>query len=276
MSSSLRIAFIGGGNMARALASGLLGTHCDARDLHVIDVDDATCEAWQARGVSTARQADERLGDFPIWVFCVKPQVLHTVAEHCRPFLQPNTLVISVAAGITAATLSRWLGTAAQPWSRLVRCMPNTPALIGAGIAGLLALDGVDAADKANAQRLLEAVGQAVWVDSDAQIDAVTALSGSGPAYVFLFLQALVDGGVALGLSPEQARQLALATVDGAERLARDSQESLAQLREHVTSPGGTTAAALAVLHDAGFAPAVGKAMQAAYDRAVALSRAAS
>ncbi|MFA5520273.1 MAG: pyrroline-5-carboxylate reductase [Castellaniella sp.] len=273
MTRTLKIAFIGGGNMATALASGLIGTHCAADDIHVVDVDAGSLAAWQARGASTAPAADERLAAHPIWVFCVKPQVLREVVKACRPFLQADTLVISVAAGIAASTLAGWLGEPQRPWQRLVRCMPNTPALIGAGAAGLMALDGVNARDKVNAQTLLEAVGQAIWVESDAQIDAVTALSGSGPAYVFLFLQALIEGGTALGLSTDQSRRLALATVDGATRLAAASSDELAVLRARVTSRGGTTAAALQVMGDAGFETIVHAAMVAARDRAVALSQ---
>lgn len=272
MTQTLKIAFIGGGNMATALASGLIGTHCAADDVHVVDVDAASLAAWRERGATTALAADDQLAAHPIWVFCVKPQILHGVVKACRPFLQADTLVISVAAGIAANTLADWLGEPQRPWQRLVRCMPNTPALIGAGAAGLLALDGVTARDKANAQTLLEAVGQAIWVESDAQIDAVTALSGSGPAYVFLFLQALIEGGIALGLSADQSRRLALATVDGATRLADASPDDLAVLRARVTSRGGTTAAALQVMDDAGFESIVKAAMIAARDRAVALS----
>src|SRR5699024_164141 len=139
-----------------------------------------------------------------VWILSVKPQYLKEAVQACKPFLQDNTLVVSVAAGIASTTLSQWLGSASQPWTRLVRCMPNTPALIGAGASGLLALDGVTSHDRKISEQLLRSVGQVVWVDTDDQIDAVTALSGSGPAYVFLFLQALIDGAVKLGLSPDQ------------------------------------------------------------------------
>src|SRR5690606_39676829 len=202
-----------------------------------------------------------------IWVFAVKPQVMKETVARCKPFLRPETLVISIAAGIKSDTLAGWLGHEA-PWTRLVRCMPNTPALIGAGVSGLLALDGVSEDDKAVAQLLLKAVGEVVWVDSDEQLDAVTALSGSGPAYVFLFLEALIQGGIELGLSAEQSRKLALATLHGATQLAALSPETPATLRERVTSKGGTTAAALAVFEQQGFATLVQRAMQSAYDRA--------
>jgi pyrroline-5-carboxylate reductase len=187
--------------------------------------------------------------------------------------LRPDTLVISIAAGIPSGTLARWLGEPGRPWQRLVRCMPNTPALVGAGITGLMALPGVSEDDRAVAQQMLRAVGETVWVDDDAALDAVTALSGSGPAYVFLFLEALLQGGKDLGLNGEQARKLALATLSGATQLAALSPESPATLRERVTSKGGTTAAALAVFQQRDFAGIVRQAMVAARDRAAELAR---
>lgn len=273
MNTELNIAFIGGGNMATALASGLIGKQCGAHNIHIVDVQPDVLERWKPKGVSTSDKADEALASRRVWIFSVKPQYLKQVVQDCKPFLQPDTLVISVAAGIPSTTLSQWLGSAEQPWSRLVRCMPNTPALIGAGAAGLLALGGVSDHDKAIADQLLKSVGQTVWVDSDDDIDAVTALSGSGPAYVFLFLQALIEGGVRLGLTEAQARALAFATVDGATQLASLSPEDLVTLRQRVTSEGGTTAAALHVFNQEGFVEATQKAMQAAYDRAAELAQ---
>lgn len=272
MNHELKPAFIGGGNMATALASGIIGKRCDAHDIHVIDTDATTRRAWADKGVSVAGEPDAGLAARRIWIFCVKPQHLKAVALACRPFLHPETLVISVAAGISSATLAAWLGTPGQPWTRLVRCMPNTPALVGAGATGLMALEGVSENDKAVADELMRSVGQVVWVESDADIDAVTALSGSGPAYVFLFLDALISGGVQLGLSHEQAQRLAHATLEGANQLAASSHEDLATLRERVTSKGGTTAAALAELEHHGFAQSVRKAMAAAHARAAELS----
>lgn len=273
MNTELNLAFIGGGNMATALATGLIGKHCQAANIHVVDIADSVQDRWRAKGATAAGQPDGTLSSRRIWVLSVKPQYLQQAVLACKPFLQPDTLIISVAAGISAATLSRWLGQDNQPYTRLVRCMPNTPALIGAGVSGLYALNGATKSDRELADTLLSAVGQVVWVESDAQIDAVTALSGSGPAYVFLFLQSLIEGATQLGLSPEQARTLALATVDGATRLAGQSDEDLVTLRERVTSRGGTTAAALAVLEAQGFAPSVRQAMQAAHNRAAELAK---
>lgn len=273
MNHELNLAFIGGGNMASALASGLIGKRCGAGDVHIIDVNESVLAQWREKGTSVATAPNSALSGQRVWVFAVKPQVMRETVAACKPFLQPDTLVISIAAGISSQTLSDWLGEPGKPWTRLVRCMPNTPALIGAGAAGLLALPGVTEQDKAQAQLLFRAVGQVTWVDNDEQIDAVTALSGSGPAYVFLFLEALIDGAVKLGLSAEQARTLALATLNGATQLAALSPETPATLRERVTSKGGTTAAALDIFNQQHFAAVVQQAMQAAFDRAADLSQ---
>lgn len=272
MNTELDLAFIGGGNMATALAGSLIGTQCQASDVHIVDISPDVLERWKAKGTTVAEKPDKALASKRVWIFSVKPQYLKQAVQACKPFLHPDTLVISVAAGISATTLSRWLGTPNQPWTRLIRCMPNTPALIGSGVSGLLALAGTTDTDRQLANTLFQAVGQVVWVGSDDAIDAVTALSGSGPAYVFLFLQSLIDGAKDLGLSEPQARALALATVDGATRLASLSEDDLTTLRKRVTSEGGTTAAAIAILERDGFADSVHQAMRAAYTRAVQLA----
>lgn len=274
MTQELTIAFIGGGNMATALAAGLIGKRCGAHDVHVIDKNPAVLDRWAQQGVSVAQAPDATLAGRRVWILAVKPQFLKEAVESCRPFLVPDTLVVSVAAGIPARAIGAWLaGPDGRPHTRLIRCMPNTPALIGSGASGLMALDGVTQDDRLVAQQMLGAVGEAVWVQDDAQIDAVTALSGSGPAYVFLFIEALIQGAVRQGLTDDQARTLALATLNGATQLAALSHESLAVLRERVTSKGGTTAAALKVLDARGFAAIVQQAMDAARDRAAELSR---
>ena len=266
MKNELSIAFIGGGNMAAALASGLAGKVCPAGNIHVIDINEEA-HAWQARGMTTATAADEALARCRVWVFAVKPQNMKDVVASTRQWLRPDTLVVSVAAGIRADTLAGWLGTPEQPFRRLVRCMPNTPALVGAGMTGLAALDGVGQEDRELAASLLASVGDVVWVADDAALDGVTALSGSGPAYVFLFLEALIAGGQKVGLTAEQARQLALGTLAGATKLAAESSEPPSVLRERVTSKGGTTAAALASFGAAGFAGIVEDALAAAARR---------
>ena len=266
------VAFIGGGNMANALVSGLLGQGCAPSQLHVLEVAEGLREQWRARGISVASTPDASLSAQQVWIFAVKPQQMREVVLQCKPWLKPDTLVISIAAGISLESLSTWLGSPEQPYARVVRCMPNTPALVRAGVTGMAAVKGLSQAETDIATNLLSAVGQVVWVDHDQAIDAVTALSGSGPAYVFLFLESLMAGAQALGLSAEQARTLALATLAGSTKLAAESTETPAVLRERVTSKGGTTAAALEVFAQKQFATIVAQAMSAANDRAAELS----
>ena len=273
MNHELTIAFIGGGNMASALGSGLIGKRCGAHDVHVIDIQAEALQSWKEQGCSTATAADETLTRHRIWVLAVKPQFMKEAVASLRPYLQDDTLVVSIAAGISAETLGLWLGTPEQPWTRVVRAMPNTPALIAAGATGLMAGAGVSDAERAQVELLFKAVGEFVWVKDDQAIDAVTALSGSGPAYVFLFLEALIAGAVEQGMDSAQARRLALATLNGATQLAGLSHEDLSTLRERVTSKGGTTAAALQVFSDRDFTGTVRAAMQAAATRAGELSR---
>ncbi|MCX5591812.1 pyrroline-5-carboxylate reductase [Alcaligenes endophyticus] len=267
-----KLAFIGAGNMAWALASGLLGKRFGGSDVLAIDPYPASLENWKEHGVRTQAEVGPELSQQRVWVLAVKPQVMQEVVTACAPYLREDTLVISVAAGIPAETIASWLSVD-KPFNRVIRCMPNTPAFIGCGITGLMALPGVDEADREIARQLLKSVGEVVWVENDAAIDAVTSLSGSGPAYVFLFLEALIKGGIEQGLSPEQARQLALATLNGATQLATLSPEEPSVLRERVTSKGGTTAAALDVLNQAGFVTTVTQAMAAARQRAADMAR---
>jgi pyrroline-5-carboxylate reductase len=270
---SLKIAFIGGGNMATALAGGLAGKLCAAGDIHVIDPVEACLAAWRGRGASAAAAPNARLRASPVWVYAVKPQQMREAVAATRPWLGADTLVISVAAGLRADTLADWLGEPGRPWRRLVRCMPNTPALVGAGITGLAALSGAGQADRELAARLLQAVGETVWVEGDAALDAVTALSASGPAYVFLFLEALMSGGLKMGLGAEQSRRLALGMAAGAVKLAAQSEDAPSVLRQKVTSQGGTTAAALAVFEQAGFTAIVEQALLAADQRSRELAQ---
>lgn len=271
MNKDLSIAFIGGGNMASALGQGLAGDVVSADHIHVVEINEAAHGIWRERGATVASAPDERLAACDVWVYAVKPQVMREVVAQTRPWLR-DTLVISIAAGLRSDTLAAWLGTPAAPWSRLVRSMPNTPALIGAGVSGLTASAGASAEDRDIATQLFGAVGEVVWVDDDAALDAVTALSGSGPAYVFLVLQALIDGGTALGLSTGQARQLALATLAGSTRLAAQSDDTPDILRERVTSKGGTTAAALKVMQEGGLSGILVEGMRAAAERAREMS----
>lgn len=268
-----KLAFIGAGNMAWALASGLLGKRCGGDDVLAIDVNPQALVPWQEQGVRTQADIGPELAGQRVWVFAVKPQVMKEIVQACAPYLQKDTLVISVAAGISADSIASWLSTPDRPFRRVIRCMPNTPAFIACGITGLMALADADQADRDIAQQLLKSVGEVVWVADDAAIDAVTSVSGSGPAYVFLFLEALIQGGIDQGLSPAQARQLALATFNGATQLASLSPEAPSVLRERVTSKGGTTAAALEVFEQAGFSAIVQKAVAAARLRASEMAR---
>lgn len=270
---TIKLAFIGGGNMASAISAGLIGKRCAAQDILVIDPNQEVRERWQQQGAQSRAELTSALSQQRIWVFAVKPQQMKAVVQQCQPFIRPNTLVISVAAAIAAQDIAQWLGQPEQPHNRVIRCMPNTPAFIGCGATGLMALEGVVPEDKNIAEMLFKTIGEYVWVKDDAAIDAVTALSGSGPAYVFLFLEALIQGGIDQGLTANQARKLAFATVSGATELAALSPLPLAQLRTNVTSEGGTTAAALAVLNQQQFSSTVQQAMAAAKQRAAELAQ---
>jgi pyrroline-5-carboxylate reductase len=263
MQSKLKIAFIGGGNMAQALIGGLAGKLTAATNIHVIDVMPSTLKLLSERfGVTTATAPSDALSMSDVIVLAVKPQQLREVVSTIKPFLT-SQLVLSIAAGIRAADISRWLGG----HQAIVRTMPNTPALIGKGITGAYAMAGVSELQKQSADALLRAVGETVWVTDEAQIDAVTAISGSGPAYVFYFIEAMQQAATELGLSAEQGRQLAQATFAGAAGLASQSDEPVSLLRERVTSKGGTTYAALTSMEASGVKAALVKALHAAADR---------
>ena len=237
--------------MGRALIGGLLASGLSAKQMAVVEPFTATAEKLKADFslaiVNSIEQLhfDSKLEH--VVVMAVKPQdfkqVALSLAPHLKTIAADRLLIISIAAGIRLSSMASWLGH-----SRCVRAMPNTPALIGMGITGLCADPSVDAQACSKAAALCNAVGQSIWVSDENLIDAVTALSGSGPAYVFAFLEALQSGGEKLGLDPASARALAYATLQGAAQLAVNSAESAASLREKVTSKGGTTAAALAVL----------------------------
>jgi pyrroline-5-carboxylate reductase len=267
--SSVRIAFVGGGNMASALIGGLIARGAAASRLAVIDPSDAQRASLASRfGIATHAAPSVAALDTDVVVLAVKPQQMREAVAAVAPHLR-EPLVLSVAAGVRAADLSRWLGGGA----RIVRTMPNTPALVGLGATGLAAHPGTRDADRRLAESILGAVGITVWVDDESKLDAVTALSGSGPAYVFRFIEAMIDGGVASGLSPEQARRLALQTALGAAQLAATSDEPPSVLRERVTSRGGTTAAGLAVMAQQGLPATVAAAIAAACRRSEELGR---
>jgi pyrroline-5-carboxylate reductase len=263
----MRIAFLGGGNMGSALVGGLLGRGFDAGAISVIEVSAAARERLAAQyRVHVSGAPDEATRAADTVVLAVKPQDMRAALAALAP-LAPHQVALSIAAGLRLPDISRWLGG----HRRLVRAMPNTPALIGAGIAGLYALPEVSAAERERAERILGAVGETVWVEREALLDPVTAVSGSGPAYVFWFIEQLAASGEALGLAPEAARRLALATVAGAARLAAASPEPPAVLRERVTSKGGTTEAALKVFDEEQLAERLRRALEAASRRGAEL-----
>jgi len=236
------IGFIGAGNMAAALIAGLLAKGLSAERLSASDTDDDRLAALAASGVYTTHDNAEVVARCAVVVLAVKPQVMAAVVTALQPALADrDCLLISIAAGIRLDSLQQWT----HPLQALVRCMPNTPALVQAGATGLYANAHCSEAQKATAGAILEAVGLACWLDQEQQLDAVTALSGSGPAYFFLLMEAMQEAGTALGLPADVARNLCLQTAFGAARLALDSEVDVAELRRRVTSPGGTTAAAL-------------------------------
>lgn len=266
------IAFIGGGNMARSLIGGLVARGHAPAAIRVAEPVPALRDALRADfGVTVFADGAQAVVGAGTWVLATKPQVLRGVCETLAPQARAaRPLVVSIAAGITTTQLERWLGGDVA----VVRAMPNTPALLGAGVTGLFASTRVDAAGRALADALLGAVGKTAWIDEEAQMDAVTAVSGSGPAYVFLLAEALIDAGLREGLPAETARTLALQTVLGAARMLTESGLDAAELRRRVTSPGGTTQAAIETFETGGFRTLVASAVHAARVRGMELSAA--
>jgi len=237
----MRILFIGGGNMAAAMIGGMIARGVAAADIQAVDVLDAARDRLiQDFGILTHATFEVPSKESDVLILAVKPQQMATVAKALYPSIT-NQLVLTIAAGIRTSDLSRWLGG----YGNIVRAMPNTPALVRAGVAGLYARSEVTENGRLAAQQLLDAVGQTVWLDDENQLDAVTALSGSGPAYVFYFLEAMQMAGQSMGLSAEVSRVLSVQTLVGAAKLASESPESPETLRARVTSKGGTTERAL-------------------------------
>jgi pyrroline-5-carboxylate reductase len=260
----MKISFIGGGNMATALIAGLAGKVAQAADIHVVDPNADALERLRTQyGVTTSPDIGAGVAASDVIVLAVKPQQMRDVAVHLQSQLANKPLLLSIAAGIRGADLSRWLGG----YGAIVRTMPNTPALIGQGITGMVAMAGVSATQKDAADSIMRAVGQTVWLDEEKLIDPVTAVSGSGPAYVFYFLEAMQQAAVEMGLSAEQGKALALATFTGAAQLAAQSDEAVDVLRQRVTSKGGTTHAAITSMEAAGVKQAIVDAMKAAAAR---------
>jgi len=257
------ISFIGGGNMASALIGGLVAQGFDASRIRVVEHSPEARESLQIRyGVRTFASLEAAAVAGDVIVLAVKPQQLREVAANLTSLLNQQ-LVISIAAGVRADDLSRWLGG----YRQLVRSMPNTPAMVSSGMTGLYALPEVAQAQRQQAETVLRAVGATLWLSEETQLDGVTAVSGSGPAYVFYFMEAMQAAAAELGFSQQQARTLTLETFLGAARLALQSEEDAATLRARVTSKGGTTERALATMEQALVKPSIIQAIHAAAER---------
>ena len=269
--STPSIAFIGGGNMAGSLLAGLLADGCPPASIRVAEPNEARRQELTARfGVRTCASNRQAVGEAATLILCVKPQLAPQVCREIGSLVSElGPLVISIMAGVTEAAIQTWLGAPVP----VVRTMPNTPALVQTGAIGMHASPEVTEEGRNQAETILRATGLIRWVDDEAQIDAVTAISGSGPAYFFLLMEALEQAGIDLGLDAETARLLTIQTALGAARMAVESDSPPARLREQVTSPGGTTERALAVFEEAGLRALVGRAALAARDRAAEISR---
>ena len=265
MQNSTTIGFIGAGNMAYALISGLIRNGFNAQNIMLSDTDTELLSQRHAEfnlevftdNVELASQCD-------VVVFAVKPQILSIVCKELQTHIDHHPLMISIAAGVRATDINRWLGGD----TAIVRSMPNTPALLGKGATGMVANDAVSGKQKALAEQILGAVSECLWVEDEKMLDAVTALSGSGPAYFFLMIESMAKAGVALGLDEKTAEQLSIQTALGASMMASKGEDSAHELRAKVTSPNGTTQAAIESFQDQNLEMIVSHAMRAAFDRA--------
>lgn len=265
-----KISFIGGGNMAQALISGLVSCGVKPSLITVADPSSEAREQLAAKGLNTVdptADAKAAVIDADIVVLAVKPQVMKAVVSSFADALDKQ-LVISVAAGLSTELLSDMLGG----YGNIVRAMPNTPAMIQMGATGLYGTDNISAEQKQLATAVMEASGLVMWVDNEEHMHAVTAVSGSAPAYMFYFIESMIDGAVALGLDKEQASALAMQTMLGAAKMAMNSEDAPAELRRKVTSPNGTTQAAVESMQANDIGGQIVEAMQACYDRSQALS----
>lgn len=269
--STSRIAFIGGGNMAASLIGGLRAKGIPASAICASDPGaDRRAELESLHGIGTFEGNAQAIAGADVIVLAVKPQVMQSVCRDLAAHAQADQLIVSIAAGITCASLQAWLGE--QTPRAIVRCMPNTPSLLLQGVSGLFANDHVSDIQKQQAEQLLSAVGLALWLEEEPLIDAVTAVSGSGPAYFFLMIEAMTAAGEQLGLPRETAAQLTLQTALGAARMASESDVEAAELRRRVTSPNGTTEAAIKTFQAGGFETLVRQAMNAAALRSAELA----
>ncbi|MFO7582347.1 pyrroline-5-carboxylate reductase [Guyparkeria sp.] len=264
--NATRIAFIGGGNMAAALIGGMLqNAPAGARPSIVVSEPDDERRRGLAERLDIETTADNAaaLAGAQLVVLAVKPQMMQAVAEDLAPHVAAGQLVVSIAAGIPVSALQAWL----DGHRAVVRAMPNTPSMVGCGATGLFAAEGVSAEQRSDAESLMRAVGVVQWLEEESQIDEITALSGSGPAYVFYLMESMQAAAEELGMEPAVARLLTLETVYGAAKLALAADESPAELRRRVSSPGGTTERAIRELDESGVREAFGRAVRASRDR---------
>ena len=266
-----KIGFIGGGNMASSLISGLIASGHSPQHLWVSDINpDALKALAENINVNTSTSNDTVINEVDVIVLAVKPQILSNVAKSAAALIQQKkSLVVSIAAGISQQSLSQWLGAD----TAIVRCMPNTPALVLTGATALYANARVTVEQRNLAENIMRSVGIALWVKDESELDAVTAVSGSGPAYYFLLMEAMEKAALELGLSEATARLLVQQTALGAAKIALESSESPEQLRRRVTSPGGTTQRAIETFEQGGFTELVSKALHAARDRSIEMSK---
>jgi pyrroline-5-carboxylate reductase len=269
MNINKKIAFLGGGNMARSLISGLLKSGIKPGQIHASDPNETVRAALHADfGISTEKSNQDAVTNAEIIVFAVKPQNLKQVILELTGISNSAQLFISIAAGIPEPAIRRWLGFEAA----VVRCMPNTPALVESGATALFANTNVNLEQHDTAESIMRAVGLTVWLENEADMDAVTALSGSGPAYFFYVMEAMEQSAIKMGLNPETARLLCLQTALGAAKLAIEVKQDPAELRKKVTSPGGTTAAALKEFENGGMMELFSRGLFAAQQRAKTLA----
>ncbi len=270
MSQTGTLAFIGAGNMAQAIIKGLIKQGFAASNITATDPDQAKLAQLQAEiGIQVTPDNHQACAQADTIVIAVKPQVMPEVMQHLGDAIDGQRhLIISIAAGVMASSMSNWLGKD----TAIVRCMPNTPALVGKGASALYANEQTSDEQKTIAEQVLQAVGISIWVDDEGLIDTVTAVSGSGPAYYFLMMESMIAAAQGLGLSAEQAKALVLQTAAGAAEMAQTGYQSPAELRVAVTSPKGTTEAALNSFYADGYSDSVAKAMQAAFDRSQELA----
>lgn len=264
MQNSL-IGFIGAGNMAHAIISGLINNGTKRNQIKISDINEALLSLRKAElNLEVFTDNAKLAAQCGIIVLAVKPQVLSSVCKALKDKLTTNTLIISIVAGVRSGDIERWLGDS----QAIVRTMPNTPALLNQGITGLFANEQVSDKQKSLAENILNSVGECLWVDDESLLDAITAVSGSGPAYFFLMLESMAKAGVALGLDEAVAQKLSLQTALGASMMASNSKDSPQQLRNKVTSKNGTTQAAIASFQDQDFEVIIIHAIRAAFDRA--------